>query len=194
MNHLRCDPPPARDREGRRPRRTPSARCASKSHADANKTQIKAGGREAVQGEGGRSSDRDLRGQAAAARPLRRLPLGLEEGLREAEGGRERCRSTRRSKTDADQDLSDRLRRRAAFRPWSRATTSPSRRPKRSLVEGKKRTGGRNSTGPRHVALHRRRAQAGLPRSSISSATRRAFRRWSRPSNTIRTARRASRC
>jgi large subunit ribosomal protein L2 len=36
--------------------------------------------------------------------------------------------------------------------------------PEKSLVEGKKRTGGRNSDGPRHVALHRRRPQAGLSR------------------------------
>ena len=59
---------------------------------DANKTQVKAGGREAVQGEGGGSPHGDIRRQAAAARPVRRLPLGLEEGLREAEGRAEGAR------------------------------------------------------------------------------------------------------
>ena len=40
-----------------------------------------------------------------------------------------------------------RLRRRAVSRRWSRARTSPSRRPKRAWSKGKKRTGGRSSTG-----------------------------------------------
>ncbi len=39
---------------------------------DANKTQVQAGRREAVQGEGGRSPDRQFRRQAAAPRHVSR--------------------------------------------------------------------------------------------------------------------------
>ena len=38
-----------------------------------------------------------------------------------------------------------RPRRRGAFRPWSRATTSRSRTPEKSLIAGKRQSGGRNS-------------------------------------------------
>ena len=55
-------------------------------------------------------------------------------------------------------------------------------------------TGGRNSTGRVTSRFIGGGAQAGLPRSSISSATSTAFRPRSPRSNTIRTARRASRC
>ena len=66
--------------------------------------------------------------------------------------------------------------------------------PEKSLVEPKKRTGGRNSHGEMTMLASRRRPQEAVPRRSISAARRRAFRRAWRPSSTIPTARRAWRC
>ena len=62
-----------------------------------------------------------------------------------------------------------------ASRRWFRARTSPRSVPEKSLVEPKKRTGGRNSTGPRHLAVHRRRRTSRPTGWSISSATRRGI-------------------
>ena len=83
---------------------------------------------------------------------------------------------TRRFQTVVSrEDITKQSRRRA----WSRAS---------------RKTGGRSQHRPRLVALHRRRTQADLPRSSISSAISAGFRPRSPPSNTIRTAARASLC
>ena len=60
-------------------------RCASKWLPDANKTQIKAGRREGVQSEGGGRADGEhIDGKAAPPRTFLRVPVGLEEGLRQA--------------------------------------------------------------------------------------------------------------
>ena len=83
---------------------------------------------------------------SCAGAAVLRLPFGLEEGVRDAEGGREDA-GVRGDLSHADQDISDRQPRPAASRRWSRARTSPRRRRKSRWSIGKKRTGGRNSTG-----------------------------------------------
>ncbi len=73
--------------------------------------------RAVVQGEGGRRSHLQRSGQAAPSRPFRRLPVGLEESLRDIEGGREDAR-VRRDLTEniphADEDRTIRRRHPAA--------------------------------------------------------------------------------
>ena len=115
-------------------------------------------GGEAVQGESGRSPHRDVRRQAAAPRPVRRLPLGLEEGLREAEGGREgaRVRGDLRG-------IACRSRHIRPTTPTRRFQTVVSREditkdtPEKSLVEAQEAHRRPQQHGPRDLAVHRRR-------------------------------------
>jgi hypothetical protein len=159
---------------------------------DANKTQVKAGGGEAVQGEGGGSSHRDLGRQAAPPRKIRRLSLGLEEGVREAEGRARKCPSSRRS-NHADQEIQ-------THNPDRRFHDVVSREDITKQTPGEI-AGGSPRSGPAAAT-----APAASPRASSAAAHKQAyrvidfkrdkpgFRPWWRRSNTIPTVRRASRC
>ena len=163
MTDLRSDPPPAGDRKGRG-QEGYRAHAVLRSGAGRQQDAGEGRGGEAVQGEGGGSPHREFRRQAAPPRPVRRLSSGLEEGLREAEGRARRCPSSRRSKRIMPiktyrPDNADR----GASRRWSRARTSPSRRPEKSLVRVEAAHRRPQQHRPRHVAVHRRRPQEGLP-------------------------------
>src|SRR6185295_18530963 len=77
--------PAARDRKRRGPEGS-GADAVLRSGAQGKQGAGQAGRREAFQGEGGRSTDLQLRRQGTAARAFQRFPAELEEGLREAEG------------------------------------------------------------------------------------------------------------
>ena len=71
MNHLRSDPPPAGDREGRG-QEGQRAHAVFRGGAGRQQDAGEVRGREAVQGEGGGSPDGELRRQAAPPRPVLR--------------------------------------------------------------------------------------------------------------------------
>ena len=66
--------------------------------------------------------------------------------------------------------------------------------PEKSLTEGLKKSGGRNSNGRKTVAPPRWRRQAAVPQDRLQAAARTACRRRSRTSSTTRTAPPTSRC
>ena len=168
-------------REGRR------TSSRSKWTRDANKIQVKQRGRELVQGEGRRSPDRQRRRQAAAGRAgsSGTRPDWKKAYVRLKPRARSRSSSSRGCKHDADQDSTNRQRPTRRFQTSSHVEEITKKTPEKSLIEGKHEDRRPQQPRPAHLAVHRRRPQAGVPRSSTSSATSTASRPRSRRSSTI---------
>ena len=146
MNHLRSNSPPAGHREGRRQERQ-RAHAVLRSARRGQQDQVKAAVEKLFKVKVAEVRTATFEGKLRRRGRFAGLPLGLEEGLREAEGGREsaRVRGDLRGIDHADQDLQthdpD-----PALPDGSFARGHHQETPEKSLVESKKRTGGRNST------------------------------------------------
>ena len=187
--------PAAHHREDRRSCARTAGRSCSRWRADANKIEIKRAVEQLLGVEGRQRPDQHRARQGQAAGPLRRPPLRLEEGVREAARRREDAgipgRGVRRSHADSQ------------IQPDVAGPAVPDGADLRRDHDGRAVQAADRAAAPSRAAAttaaSSRRggaaaATSGCTASSTSSATSATSRRRCRRSSTTRTARRASRC